>query len=298
MPSQPAALTHQADSPVQPFLKWPGGKRWLVPQLAPLLRESLRNCYFEPFLGSGAMHLAVQSPRAVLSDINEELIVALSVIASDPEKVVAAVWRFTNTADCYYRVRRSQPRSEIGVAARFLYLNRTAWGGVHRLNRLGEFNTPFGNSGRVICRLKSVVEGAALFARAELRSADFEEIIDQAGNGDVVYADPPYVGPGSGHDNFKRYTRESFNWGDQLRLAAAAQRAAERGALVVVSGRASFGIEGLYPHWQALHVRRSCNVSRRTDARGAFDEVVLTSPNITEWRALSTNRSGSRPAPR
>ena len=197
---------------VQPFLKWPGGKRWLVPQLAPILQEGLRGRYFEPFLGSGAMFLGTEPSEAVLSDINNELITTLTEIASDPERVVAAVWRFSNTADCYYRVRRSQPRTAIGVAARFLYLNRTAWGGVHRLNRRGEFNTPFGDSGRVICRLKPVQKAAALFADATLLSGDFEEVVDLAREGDVIYADPPYVGPHTGHDHFKRYNKSGFSW--------------------------------------------------------------------------------------
>jgi DNA adenine methylase len=267
---------------VQPFLKWPGGKRWLVPRLAPLLRRHAHSRYFEPFLGSGAMHLGVQFPNAILGDVNEELIAALAVIAEDPERVVSAVWRFTNTAECYYRVRRSRPRTPVGTAARFLYLNRTAWGGVYRLNGRGEFNTPFGDSGRVICRLQSVVQAAGAFARADLRAVDFEDLMDESGAGDVVYADPPYVSPTSGHDNFKRYSREAFCWSDQERLAVAAAGAVRRGAHVAVSGRAGFGLERLYPDWLVLHLRRSCRVSRAPEGRGKFSEIVLFSPNFKD----------------
>lgn len=276
-----AALPADGLRPVSPFLKWPGGKRWLAAQLTPTLAAALNGRYFEPFLGSGAMYLALQPQAATLSDINPELIQAIRMISLYPDEVVNSVWRMSNTAECYYRVRSSTPRSEIGRAARFLYLNRTAWGGIYRLNKLGEFNTPFGNSGRVICRRKTVVEAAGYFARAQLECLDFELAIGRAKAGDVVYADPPYAGPTSGHESFMRYTPGAFRWGDQVRLARAAREAVERGAAVVVSGRKDFGIERLYPGWGVLHLSRTCRVSRHVEARSSFQEVVLLSPNIS-----------------
>lgn len=281
-----------ASGSIQPFLKWPGGKRWLTPILAPALRERLSNRYFEPFLGSGAMYLGLDPDEATLSDINAELIETIDTITREPERVIEAVWRFSNTAECYYRVRSSKPRTPIGTAARFLYLNRTAWGGVHRLNRRGEFNTPFGNSGRVICRRKSVIGAAKRFAKAQLVACDFAQMVGQAGLGDVVYADPPYVGPNSGHKHFKRYTRNGFDWGDQKRLAIALREAAERGATVAVSGRASLEIASLYPDWQILEVARACRMSRDPGARGSFDEIVVLSFGSESFpRALTLSQS-------
>lgn len=271
---------------VSPFLKWPGGKRWLTGLLVPLLRQRLAGKYFEPFLGSGAMFLALQPRDALLSDINEELVQALRVIADRPEEVVGAVWRLSNTAECYYRMRSAEPRSAVGKAARFLYLNRTAWGGIYRLNRAGEFNTPFGNSGRVICRLKPVLDAADHFARADLEALDFETSMAMAKDGDVVYADPPYTGPSSGHESFMRYTPYRFSWADQKRLASAALGAYERGATVVVSGRAEFGIDALYPDWPVLSLSRSCRVSRRVDSRSSFNEILLLSPNFDPASSL------------
>lgn len=271
---------------VSPFLKWPGGKRWLTSLLVPLLRQRLVGRYFEPFLGSGAMFLALQPKDALLSDLNEELVHALRVIADSPEEVVDAVWRLSNTAECYYRMRSAEPRSAVGKAARFLYLNRTAWGGIYRLNRAGEFNTPFGNSGRVICRLKPVLDAADHFSRADLEAIDFETSMAMAADGDVVYADPPYTGPSSGHESFMRYTPYRFDWADQQRLASAAQGAYERGASIVVSGRAEFGIDALYPGWHALSLSRSCRVSRRVESRSSFNEILLLSPNFDSASSL------------
>jgi DNA adenine methylase len=225
------------------------------------------------------MYLAMQPERAKLSDVNEELIETLEVIATAADDVVSAVWRYSNTAECFYRVRASVPRTEVGRAARFLYLNRTAWGGIYRLNRFGQFNAPFGNSGRVICRRSSVVEAAAVFERAELESTEFEVAFARAEIGDVVYADPPYAGPSSGHESFMRYTPGRFRWLDQVRLAEVAKDAADRGVVVAVSGRADFDVESLYPGWIAMHLPRNCRVSRSVNARATFNEVVLISPN-------------------
>jgi DNA adenine methylase len=271
---------------VAPFLKWTGGKRWLASAIAPLFAEHLERRYIEPFLGSGAMFLAFGPKQALLSDINGELIAALRTIATEPEAVVRTVWRYSNSADCYYKVRSASPRTEVGAAARFLYLNRTAWGGVHRLNRQGQFNTPFGNSGRVICRLETVLKAAQSFATARLRDGDFEQAMNEAGCGDVIYADPPYVSETSGHGTFRRYAKESFYWEDQLRLADAADRAAGRGARVAVSARAGQGIERLYPGWSVLQVQRCCRVSRKLGGRGQFDEVVLLSPGFQKMARL------------
>jgi len=291
--------------PTAPFLKWPGGKRWLTGFLAPILGRSLTRRYFEPFLGSGAMYLALQPRTATLSDINEDLIQTLRVITQSADEVVTAVWRLSNTADCFYRVRASSPRSDIGRAARFLYLNRTAWGGIYRLNRFGEFNTPFGNSGRVICRRKAVVDAARHFERADLECTGFEDAVSRAQAGDVVYADPPYAGPNSGHESFMRYTPGRFRWRDQVLLAEVALDAAERGAVVAVSGRSDFEVEALYPGWTTMHLARNCRVSRRVDARAAFNEVVLLSPNanlgdfdLRSMRSPSSSRPiDRRPSP-
>jgi DNA adenine methylase len=177
-----------------PFLKWPGGKRWLAPLLAEIVRPDLKGTYFEPFLGGGAVFLQLNPERAVLSDVNPDLISFLETIRQCPRQVVNAVWRYTNTKECYYKVRKMRPRTSVGAAARFLYLNRTCWGGIYRLNREGEFNTPFGYSGRTICRLHEVLEGCVRFDRAELVCRDFEVSLPVCRKGDVVYLDPPLRG--------------------------------------------------------------------------------------------------------
>jgi len=264
----------------KPLLKWPGGKRWLASLLAPTLRRELTGRYIEPFVGGGAMFVALQPRRALLCDSNRELISTLRVIRASHEQVFAAVRRFSNTKTCYLKVRASNPKTRVGNAARFLYLNRTCWGGIQRFNRQGRFNVPFGNSGRTVCRSSHVGDFARLLTHARLESGDFERRIDRAMSGDVVYADPPYTTIGA-NNGFIRYNEHLFSWADQKRLADSANRARQRGAFVVVSGLWHPELLALYKGWWAIRLKRFVCVSRTASGRGTVFEAVLLSKEPT-----------------
>jgi len=261
-----------------PFLKWAGGKRWLAPTLAPLIKAHLRRTYIEPFGGGAALLLHLAPTDAVLGDVNAELIETFQTVTATPDEVVCAVWRFSNTSDCYYRVRAAAPRTAVGRAARFIYLNRTAWGGIYRLNREGAFNVPFGSTGRRICRKNLIVNAAKALTGTRFAVADFSATIDAAGAGDVIYADPPYVGRDLGREeSFARYHFPAFTWSDQERLSRCTHAAAARGATVFVTARGAVGVEDLYPGWQTTPLSRQQRVSRRLDRRQLYAETLLFS---------------------
>jgi DNA adenine methylase len=150
----------------------------LAPHLATLIGEYLRGTYYEPFVGSGAVFLRLPPVNAVLSDSNAELIASIRTIRRFPDPILRAVRRLSNTRSCYNRMRAAQPRSSITRASRFLYLNRTCWGGIYRLNQEGKFNVPFGDSGRAICTANRLLQAAKRFRRADLRCSDFEPIVE------------------------------------------------------------------------------------------------------------------------
>ena len=260
----------------EPVLKWPGGKRWLAPALAPCLAAQLSGTYFEPFVGAAAVFAKLQPKKAVLSDINAALITTLLAMRNEPELLRQRVWRWSNSRDCYEHVRRSRPHSNVGRAARFLFLNRTCWGGLYRSNRLGEFNVPFGNSQRVICRWEYLRSFSKALCAAELKTADFEEQIAVTTKGDVVYADPPYTTKGM-NNGFIRYNEKLFSWEDQVRLAEVCKRAAQRGVFVVVSGLWHEVLLDLYRGWWAAPLQRSVCVSRSPDARRPTIEAIVFS---------------------
>ncbi len=259
-----------------PFLKWAGGKRWLSPLLSKVLVAELKGIYFEPFLGAGSVFLELKPKYSKLSDINEDLIHFLTVVRIYPEEVVRAVWRWTNTAECYSKVRNSVPRSDIERAARFLFLNRTCWGGIYRTNRNGQFNVPFGNSGRKLCSLHHVVEVSSIFTNAELIAQDFIISIREAQKGDVIYADPPYTVKGE-NNGFIRYNEKLFSWNDQEKLAHECEAAKQRGAFVAVSGLYHKDLLSLYNSWWALKMSRQTSVSRDVSSRRKVSEVVFFS---------------------
>jgi len=264
----------------KPLLKWPGGKRWLASLLAPTLCRELKGRYIEPFVGGGAMFIAIKPRRALLSDSNRGLISTLRVIRVSHEQVFAIVSRFSNTKSCYLKVRASNPKTRVGNAARFLYLNRTCWGGIQRFNRQGRFNVPFGNSGRIVCRCNQVHEFARLLTHARLEYGDFESRIDSAMKGDVVYADPPYTTIGA-NNGFIRYNEHLFSWSDQKRLADSANRARQRGVFVVVSGLWHPELLALYKGWWAIRLKRFVCVSRTSSGRRPVFEAVLFSKKPT-----------------
>jgi DNA adenine methylase len=259
-----------------PLLKWPGGKSWLAPKLSQIFRVELAQgaTYHEPFLGSAATFLSLQPNQAVLSDINSHLIEFYLCIRDHFDEVLNLVWRYSNTSECYYRIRKMKPQTTIGRAARFLFLNRTCWGGIYRLNKKGEFNVPFGNSGRIICRKKNVLSVSSALTKATIVCSDFEDIITKASRGDVLYADPPYTTLGQ-NNGFLRYNERLFRWSDQRRLAHCCIEAADRGVFVAVSGLWHPDILTLYPGWQVWKIQRKSCVSRLVESRYAIYEVVL-----------------------
>ena len=222
------------------------------------------------------MFAALHPRKAVLSDINDDLISTLVVMRDAPDELQRRVWRWSNSRDCYERVRRSRPQSALGRAARFLFLNRTCWGGLYRSNRLGEFNVPFGNSKRVICRRDQLTRFSTLLCTAELQTSDFEHQIGAARAGDVVYADPPYTTKGV-NNGFIRYNEKLFSWDDQVRLARACKRAARRGVFVVVSSLWHEALLELYRGWWAAPLERNVCISRSVAARGLTIEAIIFS---------------------
>jgi DNA adenine methylase len=227
--------------------------------------------------------------EAVLSDSNSELIDFLRILRSKPEEVVRAMWNWSNTEECYYRVRKSSPRTSIWRAARFLYLNKSCWGGVYRTNKKGQFNVPFGNSGRQLCHLADARAMAESLKGVSLRAEDFETAIDRSNAGDAIYADPPYTAKGE-NNGFIRYNERLFSWIDQERLAATCKRARKRGAFVAVSGLCHPDLKALYNGWWYVQIARQSLVSRTPDARKQVSEIVLFSrrpqmPDDSTYRA-------------
>ncbi len=261
------------------FLKWAGGKRWL----APLIRDCIGSVeeYVEPFLGGGAVYFELSPLRAMLSDANADLIDAYIGVKSDPAKVVSRLNSWQVSPEIFAIVRDSRPRSAAGKAARFIYLNRTAFNGLYRVNRFGKFNVPYGcKPGTVSCDIGAIIRASRKLQSADLSVGDFSVAFDRAPDGALIYADPPYVLPCS--SGYARYTPMAFTWLDQSRLALAASASVSRGCRVIVSNAYNSELVELYPRrkFEVFHARRSSRMAAKPQHRGIQSEVLIVSRNI------------------
>ncbi len=261
---------------VVPFLKWAGGKRWLTNKYARLLPDTFET-YIEPFLGGAAVYFHLRPDKAVLSDKNPELINVYQQIKKDWRNVHKALRRHQalHHKDYYYEERARERRVAHERAAQFLYLNRTCWNGLYRVNTRGEFNVPIGTKSTVLLNTDDFPETAALLKTAKLMTADFESTMELATRGDFIFVDPPYI-TRHNFNGFVKYNEEIFSWADQVRLAQAVRRAASRGVKLLVTNAAHKSVRDLYRGiGKQLNLDRASVLAADPDNRGVTTEIAI-----------------------
>jgi len=231
---------------IEPFLKWPGGKRWLAARHLNMFPKTYGR-YFEPFLGGAAVFFALSPEDAHLSDANPELINAYNRIKHNWAKLERrlASYQEKHDSDFYYKVRERSPVDPVARAVRFLYLNRTCFNGIYRVNKEGHFNVPIGTKEAVSFESGYLERVARALKNARIRRRDFAVAIGQANEGDFVFIDPPYTVM---HNNngFVKYNAQLFSWKDQARLATAIKAAGDRGAFIMMSNANHDSVRALY----------------------------------------------------
>jgi len=263
----------------RPFLKWAGGKSQLLPDLLRYAPGEYGR-YYEPFLGGGALFFALQPARAVLSDSNAQLIGAYQAVRQDVEALIRRLRRFRATRDAYYSVRARDPAdlSPMARAARFIYLNRTCYNGLYRVNSAGRFNVPFGRyKNPRICDPEGLRAAGAALRRARLRVGDFEAVTRPARAGDLVYFDPPFD-PLSPTASFTSYTAGGFGPEEQARLARLCRALAERGCHVMLSNSDTPLIRRLYRDFRLVELQARRAINRNANGRGPVTELLILNP--------------------
>lgn len=260
-----------------PFLKWAGGKRWLVDRIEPLFSLGYRD-YYEPFLGGGAMLLALGPKGGVVSDINHELVNCYQAVRDRPEALFAGLLeqQELHSHEHYYRMRDAEPKDSLNRAIRFLYLNRACFNGIYRVNQLGKFNVPKGSKEKIVFETDEFELISQILRSVEVVCADFEETVCRAGDGDLVFVDPPYTTKHN-KNGFVRYNEKLFTWADQERLADAAGRAAARGAKVIVTNADHESVRALYDDLSAVYlpVGRWSVIGGPSETRGKVTEAIF-----------------------
>ena len=290
---------HAVPSP-RPFLKWAGGKAQLLPELLRRVPTHIET-YFEPFLGGGALLFALMARssargaegafraprRAVLNDLNGDLITTYEIVRDAPKCLAARLETLAEeytTADAaareamFYRVRGEHPRAALEVAARVIFLNKTCFNGLYRVNRKGEFNVPFGRYAAPRIHDPEILLTAwAALHGVELRNLDFEAACADAQPGDFVYFDPPFY-PLSATSSFTSYTDGSFGLPEQIRLKRCIDVLTARGVSMMLSNSPHPDIRGGYllSGYTVSEVPARRAINSRGDRRGPIGELIVT----------------------
>lgn len=266
----------------QPFLKWAGGKRQLLPEIRKRIPARFHT-YFEPFVGAGAVLFDIQPKKAVINDINFELINTYRMIQNDVEKLIAELEKYKNEKEFYYKIRnldRTQEfekLSNVERAARLIYLNKTCFNGLFRVNRRGQFNVPFGkykHPNIVNADVLRAVHEYLITNEISILNVDFGQAVEQAEAGDFIYFDPPYD-PLSETANFTDYSLHGFTRDDQIRLRDLFVKLDKRGCYVLLSNSATPFIKELYADFHVEIVEANRTINSDAAKRGKIAEVLV-----------------------
>jgi DNA adenine methylase len=271
----------------RPVLKWAGGKS----QLAQLILERLPSrigTYHEPFFGGGAVFFALarqnRFEHAVLSDVNPELIDVYRAIRDDVDGVIRRLKKMHSSEEEFYRIRDQKPTSLGSRAARTIYLNKTGYNGLYRVNRSGGFNVPFGRySNPTICDEDNLRRVADVLSRVDLRVEDFEGVLERAQSGDAVYFDPPYL-PVSRTARFTSYARHPFELAEHQRLAKVFDALSNRGIAAVLSNSCTPESKRLYPNHRLEFPLVARPINSDSTKRGKIKEILVTNPVVQAQR--------------
>lgn len=268
---------------VKPFLKWAGGKRWFVHRYAHLFPKEF-NRYIEPFLGGAAAFFHLAPRHAILGDANADLINVYTALQKNWQLVYRYLkeHHINHSPEYYYQIREMQLGSSFSRAAQFIYLNRTCWNGLYRVNLQGAFNVPIGTKSSVVFEDDRFDLVSKTLQSATLMVADFEDLIDTSGEGDFVFVDPPYT-VRHNHNAFIKYNEKLFSWFDQVRLHQALKRAKSRGALILGTNAYHQSVRDLYEKdFDTMCVSRNSSISSKSSTRSNFEELVIL-PEKKGW---------------
>ncbi|MFP4458651.1 MAG: DNA adenine methylase [Candidatus Zixiibacteriota bacterium] len=270
------------DETISPVLKWVGGKRQLLDDIVSHLPSSFSS-YYEPFVGGGALLFHLQPKKAVINDYNEELINVYHVIKNYPKELIEDLRKHKNTTEYFYQIRALDRKkdyskiSSIQRASRILYLNKTCYNGLYRVNKSGEFNTPFGRyKNPNIVNQRTIEAVSCYFNKNDIRilNTDFEKALVDVDSKSFVYLDPPYD-PVSNTANFTSYSDTGFDRDEQIRLKKFCDRLNKIGVKFLLSNSSTEFINDLYSEYNILLVKAKRAINSNAKRRGSIYEVLV-----------------------
>ncbi len=258
------------------FLKWAGGKRWLVSNHSNLFPVKYKS-YLEPFMGSGAVYFYMRPKTAILGDANEDLINTYTAIKEDWRSVYKLLKSYhrLHCEEFYYEIRAKAFRSPVKKAVRFIYLNRTCWNGLYRVNLKGSFNVPIGSKTNVVLDNDDFEVVSRVLNNADLHVTDYQKIVDSARKNDFLFVDPPYTVKHN-LNGFVKYNDRLFSWDDQIRLRDCIDNAVSIGVKVLLTNADHESVRKLYKGvGKMIRLDRLSVISGNASARGRYSELIV-----------------------
>jgi DNA adenine methylase len=269
---------------ITPFLKWVGGKRQLLPKIIEQLPKNIRELkYFEPFIGGGAVLFHLQPENAVINDFNKELINVYNVVKANLDDLIIDLKKHRNTSEYFYQIRgldRTEEflsLTEVQRASRIIYLNKTCYNGLYRVNNAGEFNAPFGRYKNPNIVNEPTLKAVSKFLnknKISINSGDYSEVLETADGNSFIYLDPPYH-PISENSNFTGYIQGGWDMFDQIRLREVCDILNEKGAKFLLSNSSSPFIKDQYEKYKITTVKAIRAINSNGLDRGEIDEVLI-----------------------
>lgn len=275
-------MANKKNNPLtRPFLKWAGGKRQLLPQISELVPKM--KTYYEPFIGAGAVLFHLQPNKMVINDTNAELINCYNVIKNNLNELIEDLNNYKNEKDYFYSIRELdrmpayQKLSDVERSSRIIYLNKTCYNGLFRVNSQGQFNTPFGRYTNPKILDETVLKAVNKYLNSSdvtILNSDFEEAVSTAKKGDFVYFDPPYD-PISDTSSFTGYDINGFNKGEQKRLKDTFEELTNKGVKCMLSNSKTPFITKLYEEYETIDVSAIRSINSNASKRGKIEEILV-----------------------
>lgn len=270
----------------KPFLKWAGGKRQLLPVIKEYLAAKYTE-YYEPFIGAGAVLFSLQPKKSTINDTNSELVNCYQVIKDQPQELLELCQKHqaNNTSEYYYQLRAQDrqadfnQRTAVERAARIIYLNKTCFNGLFRVNSSSQFNVPYGKYKNPIIAESGVIQAISAYlnhAQVHILNEDFEQAVATAKEGAFIYFDPPYH-PVTDTSSFTGYSMNGFGEQEQIRLKKLCDRLTDQGCQVLASNSAAPLIKSLYddPRYEVIEVKATRAINAVASKRGRINELLI-----------------------
>lgn len=261
---------------IKPILRWAGGKHWLIERISHYLPSEFLN-YHEPFVGGASIFINLNlKKKAYISDSNSELICFYKQVKENPEKLIFKIKELTNSEEEFYKIRNHTPKTDIDIATRFYYLNKTCFNGIYRVNQKGIFNVPYGRRNIDILDIEGIQMLSIKLQKTSIRCVDFQKALSFAKAGDFVFLDPPYT-VAHNKNGFIEYNQKIFSWEDQERLALCVRELIKRKIFFIMTNANHESLLKLYKNvGKQFEVERFSTMSGHINSRIKVSELIIT----------------------